>query len=262
MSVSGTPDFDEEPQPEQPLMAHLLELRSRLLKIVIGVLVIFIPLAVFANKLFALLALPMVRYLPQGSSMIATQVTSPFLTPFKFALLLAVILAVPWILYQAWAFVAPGLYKRERRLVVPLLASSTFLFYLGMAFAYLVVFPLIFRFMVKVAPAGVAVMTDISNYLDFVMTMFLAFGAAFETPVAIVLMVWAGFVTPDQLASKRAYVLIGAFVIGMLMTPPDVLSQTMLAVPCYLLYEVGIWCSRRVVRKRKQEEESDDDSSE
>ncbi len=257
--MSGHPNFEEEPQLEQPLMEHLLELRSRLLKIIIGVLVLFIPLAVFADTLFNLLALPMLRYLPQGSSMIATHVTSPFLTPFKFALLLAVILAVPWILYQIWAFVAPGLYKRERRLVIPLLASSTFLFYLGMSFAYLVVFPLIFRFMVKVAPTGVAVMTDITYYLDFVMTMFLAFGTAFELPVAIVLMVWAGFVTPDQLAGKRAYVLIGCFVVGMLLTPPDMLSQTMLALPCYVLYEVGIWFSRRIAKRKDDESASEAD---
>lgn len=252
---------DEEVAAEQPLVAHLLELRSRLLKAVIGVLVVFIPLAFFAQQIFAIVAHPMIQRLPAGSSLIATEVTSPFLTPFKLAIVLAVVIAIPWVLYQIWAFIAPGLYQRERRLVVPLLITSTLLFYAGMAFAYFVVFPLIFRFMISVAPAGVQVMTDISKYLDFVLTLFMAFGVAFELPIAIILIVWTGFVTPAQLAAKRPYVLVGVFVVGMLLTPPDVFSQSMLAIPLYLLFEAGIWASRLLVpgaREREQQAGEDD----
>jgi len=248
---------------EQPLVAHLLELRQRLLYAAVGVLIIFLPLAFFAQEIFTLLAGPLLAHLPESSQMIATEVASPFLTPFKLAMMLAVVLAMPWVLLQAWAFVAPGLYHNERRLVVPLLASSTLLFYCGMAFAYFVVFPLVFGFLVGIAPEGVAVMTDIARYLDFVLSMFLAFGLAFEVPIAIILLVWAGAVTPGQLAEKRAYVLLGAFVAGMLLTPPDVISQTLLAIPMYLLYEAGIIMARIMVpgykeveaqRKAQQEE--------
>lgn len=232
---------------EQPLIEHLLELRRRLLLVLAGVGVVFVPLAVVARQLFDLLARPMMTQLaPAGGGMIATEVASPFLAPFKFALLLSVVIALPWSLYQVWAFVAPGLYRRERRLVVPLLVTSTALFYLGMAFAYFVVFPLMFRFFVAVAPAGVTVMTDISHYLNFVLGMFMAFGAAFETPVAIVLIVWTGFVSTEQLGKYRGYVLIAGFVAGMLLTP-DVMSQTMLAIPIYLLYEIGLWMARWMV---------------
>jgi len=182
--------------------------------------------------------------LPPGSSMIATEVAAPFFAPIKLAGILAVAVAMPWVLYQIWAFVAPGLYRNERRLILPLLASSTLLFYVGVAFAYFIVLPVVFRFFVNVAPEGVAVMTDINKYLDFIMTLFLAFGLAFETPVAIVLLVRTGFVTPKQLAARRDYVLVGIFVVAAIMTPPDVMSQTLLAVPAYLLYEVGILVSR------------------
>lgn len=232
---------------DQPLISHLLELRSRLLRIVIGILVVFLPLAYFARNLFTFLSGPLLAHMPEGNSLIATGVAAPFLAPFKLAMLLAVAVSLPWTLYQIWMFVAPGLYAQERRLVTPLLISSTGLFYLGMAFAYYVVFPVVFGFFVAVAPEGVAVMTDISAYLDFVLGMFMAFGIAFELPVAIFLVVWAGFVTPRQLAGYRAYVMVGAFAVGMLLTPPDVISQTLLAVPVYLLYEIGIWMARLFV---------------
>ncbi len=230
----------EEKLAEAPLISHLLELRDRLLRIVLGILLCLLPMLPFAQDIFALLAAPLSASLPEGASMIATEVASPFLTPFKVALLLAVVISIPWSLYQVWAFVAPGLYQHERRFALPLVASSTLLFYLGMAFAYFVVFPLVFRFFIGAAPEGVAVMTDIGRYLDFVITLFLAFGAAFEVPVAIVLMVRMGMTAPGALREKRAYVLVGAFTIGMLLTPPDVISQTLLALPVYALYELGI----------------------
>ncbi|WP_051362262.1 twin-arginine translocase subunit TatC [Solimonas soli] len=228
-------------------MAHLLELRARLLKIVLGVLLIFVPLSFFAKHLYSLLAHPLLALLPSGSSMIATEVASPFFTPIKLAAVVAFVAAMPWVLWQVWAFVAPGLYKSERRLVAPLMASSTLLFYGGVAFAYFLVLPTVFRFMVGAAPEGVAVMTDISKYLDFVLTIFVAFGFAFETPVALVLLVKTGFVTPRQLAGNREYVIVGAFVLGAVFTPPDVISQIMLAVPVYLLYEIGIIAARILV---------------
>lgn len=243
-----------EPLPEQPLIAHLLELRTRLLLIAAGVIVVFIPLGVFANDLFALLAGPLLAQLPEGGALVATEVASPFLTPFKFAFMLALVVAMPWVLYQVWAFVAPGLYKSERRLVLPLIVSSVALFYLGMAFAYFVVFPLVFQFFISVLPAGVMVMTDISHYLDFVLGMFLAFGLAFEVPVAIVLLVRAGVVMPGQLTQNRGYVLLGAFVVGMLLTPPDVISQTLLSVPLYLLFEGGVLAARILVPGYKEVE--------
>lgn len=230
--------------PEQPLIAHLLELRSRLMRIFVGVFVCFIPLAYFSKEIYTWIAQPLLKLLPPGSSMIATEVAAPFFAPIKLAGILAVAAAMPWILFQVWAFVAPGLYKSEKRLVAPLLTSSTLLFYGGVAFAYYLVLPNVFRFLVGVAPEGVAVMTDINKYLDFIMTLFLAFGLAFETPVAIVLLVRTGFVTPKQLAARRDYVLVGIFVVAAIMTPPDVMSQTLLAVPAYLLYEVGILISR------------------
>jgi len=216
----------EDDTREQPLIAHLLELRTRLLRIVIGILVIFLPLAYFARDLFTFLSGPLMAHMAEGNSLIATGVAAPFLAPFKLSMLVAVALSLPWTLYQIWMFVAPGLYAQERRLVTPLLVSSTGLFYLGMAFAYYAVFPVVFGFFISVAPDGVAVMTDISAYLDFVLGMFMAFGIAFELPVPIFLVVWAGFVTPRQLASYRAYVVVASFAVGMLLTPPDVISQT------------------------------------
>ncbi|MGN5518272.1 twin-arginine translocase subunit TatC [Halopseudomonas sp. Lyrl_26] len=223
-----------------PLVAHLTELRSRLLRIVAIWLLIFLGLFYFANDLYTFLSEPLRAFLPEGTSMIATDVASPFLTPFKLALISALFLAMPFVLHQFWGFIAPGLYKHEKRIALPLLASSIILFYAGMAFAYFVVFPLIFGFFTSVAPEGVAVMTDISSYLDFVMTLFLAFGLSFEIPVATVLLVLAGVVDVARLKRIRGYVVVGCFVIGMLLTPPDVISQTMLALPMWLLYEVGI----------------------
>ncbi len=239
---------------EAPLLSHLLELRNRLLRMIIAVLVLFVAMAPFADTIFATVATPLMEKLPEGTSMIATQVASPFLTPFKTALFAAVFLGMPFILHQVWAFVAPGLYQRERRLALPLIFSSVVLFYAGVAFAYFVVFPLMFGFFTAVAPDGVAVMTDIGSYLDFVLTLFFAFGLAFEVPVATVLMVWAGMTTPARLAEKRAYVLVGAFVVGMLLTPPDVISQTLLALPVYLLFEFGIVMSRVLVPGHREVE--------
>ena len=239
--------MNDAPGGEQPLIAHLLELRSRLLKIIAGVLLAFLALAPFANHLYALLAQPLLELLPAGSTMIATEVASPFFAPIKLAGVFAFVLVMPWTLWQVWAFVAPGLYRNEQRLVLPLLTSSTLLFYAGIAFAYFLVLPTVFKFTIGFAPEGVAVMTDISKYLDFSLALFIAFGVAFETPVALVLMVKTGFVTPAQLASWRQYVLVGAFVIGAIFTPPDVISQLLLAIPLYLLYELGIICARLLV---------------
>lgn len=232
---------------ERPLVEHLLELRNRVLKAILGIVVAFVPLAFVAGEVFTYLSGPLLAHLPEGSSLIATEVAAPFLTPFKLAIMLAFVIALPWVFHQIWAFVAPGLYANERRMVVPLLISSTTLFYCGIAFAYYAVLPIVFGFFVSVAPEGVAVMTDISRYLDFVLAMFMAFGIAFEVPVAIILIVWAGMTTPKKLGSYRPYVLVGAFAVGMVLTPPDVISQTLLAVPVYLLFEVGILMARIMV---------------
>ncbi len=226
------------------LLGHLLELRNRLLRCVIAVLVVFASLAYFAADIYQLLAAPLIAVLPEGSSMIATDVAAPFFAPFKLTFIVAICLAIPYILLQVWQFIAPALYGKEKRLVVPLVISSTLLFYAGIAFAYFVVFPLVFAFFTSVAPVGVTVATDISSYLDFVLKLFFAFGLSFEIPVAILLLVWTGTVTPATLASKRPYIVVGAFVLGMFLTPPDVLSQTLLAVPMWLLFEAGLWLSR------------------
>jgi sec-independent protein translocase protein TatC len=244
---------------EGTFISHLVELRNRLIHAVIAVFIVFVPLAVFAEKLFQLVAIPLLQALPVGNSMIATEPASPFLTPIKLAFAAAVAITIPYLLYQLWAFVAPvapGLYKHERKLVVPLLVSSTVLFYAGMAFAYFVVLPLAFKFFVGMAPEGVEVMTDIRAFLSFVLAMFFAFGIAFEVPIAIILLSRAGVIDPDDLASKRAYVAIGTFVVAMLLTPPDAISQTLLAIPMLLLFEVGIFVSRRM--KRASDENSDE----
>jgi len=246
---------EELKEGEGTLLSHLIELRTRLVRIALAVIVLFIALAPFSEHVFTLVATPLMAQLPANTSMIATQVASPFLTPFKLSFVCAVFLAMPVILYQVWAFVAPGLCATEKRFVMPLLVSSVFLFYLGVAFAYYVVFPLMFGFFTRVAPEGVAVMTDISAYLDFVIAIFFAFGLAFEVPVATVLLVRTGIVTPAQLTGKRPYVFLGAFVLGMFLTPPDVISQTLLALPMYLLYEAGIIMSRLVVPGHKEVEE-------
>lgn len=229
---------------EQSFLEHLFELRTRLIRACISVLIVLLCLLPFARDLYTMLAAPMMAQLPEGSSMIAIDVASPFLTPFKLTLLVAVLVAAPYILYQLWAFVAPALFKHEKRLARPLLYSSIALFYLGCAFAYFLVFPLVFGFLTRIAPEGVEVMTDISKYLDFVTTLFLAFGITFEVPIATIILVATGLTTPEKLASKRAYVVVGAFAIGMLLTPPDVISQTLLAIPMWILFEIGILLSR------------------
>ena len=236
-------------QAEMTFVEHLVELRNRLLRVVIVVSILLLCLMPFANRLYALLAAPLLAQMQMGSSMIATQVASPFLTPFKLALVAAVLIGMPYILYQFWAFVAPGLYRQEKRLVFPLMVSSSFLFYLGMAFAYFVVFPLMFAFFQAVAPEGVEIMTDISSYLDFVLKIFFAFGLAFEVPIATVVLVWTGFTTPESLVEKRPYIIVGAFVAGMLLTPPDLISQTLLALPVWGLFELGVVFARVYVRR-------------
>ncbi|EMG9583565.1 TPA: Sec-independent protein translocase subunit TatC [Klebsiella oxytoca] len=239
----------------QPLITHLIELRKRLINSILAILVIFLALVYFANDIYQLVSAPLIRQMPVGATMIATDVASPFFTPIKLTFMVSIILSVPVILYQVWAFVAPALYKHERRLVMPLLVSSTLLFYIGMAFAYFVVFPLAFGFLTHAAPEGVQVSTDIRSYLDFVMALFIAFGVSFEVPVAIVLLCWMGVTTPEDLRKKRPYVLVGAFVVGMLLTPPDVFSQTLLAIPMYCLFEVGVFFARFYTDKRLTRDE-------
>lgn len=242
----------------QPLVAHLLELRNRLLKIVGFVLLIFLSLVYFSNEIYQFVAQPLQALLPDDSGMIATDVASPFLTPFKLTFFVALFASVPIILYQVWAFIAPGLYDNEKRIAFPLLASSVLLFYGGMAFAYFVVFPMIFGFFTAASPDGVTVMTDISSYLNFVLKLFFAFGVAFEIPVATVLLIWAGVIEADKLADKRPYVVIACFVIGMLLTPPDVISQSMLALPMWLLFEVGLLFGKLIAKKRAAAETESD----
>jgi sec-independent protein translocase protein TatC len=233
----------------QPFISHLIELRNRLLKVVLCVLLMFLGLAAYANEIYSIVAGPLMKHLPKNSTMIAIDVASPFFTPFKLALVVAVFISIPVILYQFWAFVAPGLYKRERRMILPLLIASTLLFYLGVVFAYFVVFPLMFGFLTAAAPEGVTVMTDIAKYLDFILTLFFAFGICFEVPIFTIVMVWTGLVTPADLAEKRPYVIVAAFIIGAVLTPPDAISQTLLAVPMWLLFELGLLFSRLFVRK-------------
>jgi len=245
--------MSKEELQEDTLLSHLIELRSRLLKAGSAVLLFFIVLVPFSDVVFKQVALPLMQKLPEGSTMIATQVASPFLTPFKTTMFAALFLAMPVVLYQLWSFAAPGLYKKEKKFAVPLLISSVGLFYLGAAFAYVVVFPLMFGFFTSAAPAGVSVMTDISSYLDFVLVLFFAFGVAFEVPIATVILVWSGLTSIKTLEKNRAYVFLGAFIVGMLVTPPDVISQTLLAVPVYLLYECGILLSKVLNNKDNEE---------
>jgi len=241
---------------EQPFVSHLIELRNRLLRMVGGVLLVFVAMSPFSNPIYSALAGPLTRHMPTQSTMIAIDVLSPFLTPLKLTLVLAVFLTMPWILYQVWAFVAPGLYQREKRLAIPALLSSTILFYCGMAFAYFIIMPIFFGFITTTAPEGVAVMTDINRYLDFVMTLFFAFGVAFEVPVATVILALVGILSPEAMAAKRPYVIVGAFAIGMLLTPPDVISQTLLAAPMWMLFEIGILISRLLLRRRHEAQAS------
>lgn len=243
MSGPDSPDDGE-----QSFISHLVELRERLLKAVAAVMLVLLALLPFANKLYGWLALPLIRHLPQGGTMIATEVASPFLTPLKLAFFVALFIAIPFVLYQLWAFVAPGLYRHEKRLAVPILMSSVLLFYLGCAFAYFFVLPAVFTFMTHIAPAGVAVMPDIGHYLSFVLGLFLAFGLCFEVPVVLVILVALGVVTTEQLAESRRYAIVGSFVVAAVLTPPDVLSQTMLAIPMCLLYEIGIIGARALTR--------------
>ncbi|KJS08688.1 MAG: twin-arginine protein translocation system subunit TatC [Gammaproteobacteria bacterium BRH_c0] len=243
----------ENSDQEQPLFAHLIELRNRLMKIVLMVMFIFVCLFYFSNDIYSFVSEPLQALLPENSSMIATDVASPFFAPFKLTLMVSLLLAMPVVLFQVWGFIAPGLYSREKRFVLPLFISSVFLFYLGISFAYFVVFPLIFGFFTTVGPENVTVMTDISSYLDFVLKLFFAFGVAFEIPIAVVILCWMGIVSPASLADKRPYVVVGCFVVGMLLTPPDIISQSLLAIPMWLLFEVGIVFGRLVAPKSPQD---------
>ncbi len=242
------PVADAQDDAGSRLLDHLIELRARLLRAVAGLLLLFVALLPFANRLYAWLAQPLLDKLPRGGQLIAVEVTSPFFAPLKLAFFVAVVVAMPWLLYQLWAFVAPGLYKRERRLALPLLASALALFYAGCAFAYFIVLPAVFTFLHKVTPAGVAMMTDINAYLDFVLVIFLAFGASFELPVALVILVLLGWVTSAQLREWRGYAIVAIFIVAAVITPPDVVSQLLLALPMVALYELGILAARAVTR--------------
>jgi sec-independent protein translocase protein TatC len=248
---------DPEPLAEGTLISHLLELRTRLMRAFLAVIVVLIPCAIYANELFEFMAKPLLAKLPRGGSLIATSITAPFTTPFKLAFIAALVIAMPYVLYQLWAFVAPGLYRREKRFVQPLLVSAIVLFYCGVAFAYWVVFPVMFQFFVSTAPKGVAMMTDITSYMDFVLMMVLCFGVAFEVPIAVVLLVMTGLLTVEKLAGMRGYVLIGIFVIAAFLTPPDAISQSIMAVPMYLLYEGGIIFARLMVKKDQKQEQTE-----
>lgn len=237
----------------QPLIEHLIELRGCLLKSLVAVLIVFLGLFSFANEIYEFVAAPLQRFLPENNTMIATDVAAPFLTPFKLTLYAAIYISVPFILFQIWSFIAPALYRKEKRIAVPILLSSILLFYGGTAFAYFVVFPLVFQFFVGIGPESVAVMTDISSYLSFVIKLFFAFGIAFEIPIATVLLIYGEFLEAKTLAKKRAHVIVGCFVLGMLMTPPDVISQLLLALPMWLLFEAGLFFGHILVKKKSAE---------
>ena len=241
--MNSDDEIDDQPQ---PLIAHLTELRNRLLRSILVVFLVFCGLFYFANDIYAYISKPLRDLLPGEVSMIATEVASPFLTPFKLTVVVAVFISIPYLLYQLWSFVAPGMYKREKRLAIPLLASSVLLFYAGAAFAYYVVFPLVFGFFTSVGPTEITIMTDINRYLDFVLKLFFAFGLAFEIPIAAVILIRAGVTTADDLAAKRTYIIVGCFVLGMLLTPPDVISQSLLAIPMWVLFEIGVFFGRLV----------------
>ncbi|EQD43834.1 Sec-independent protein translocase, TatC subunit [mine drainage metagenome] len=247
--------MNEESTTIQEFIVHLIELRTRVIRAVAAVFVVFVALLPFANKLYTWLAYPLLSKMPIGGHMIATEVTTPFFVPMKVAGLVAFLLALPYVLAQIWGFVAPGLYDHEKRMALPLIISSTLLFYVGMAFAYFAVFPFAFGFFANTAPQGVEMMTDIDKYLSFVISMFLAFGLAFETPVAVVLLVKLGILNVPQLRAARRYVVVSAFVVGAIFTPPDAVSQTLLAIPLWLLYEVGILVASRVAPKKEEEAE-------
>jgi sec-independent protein translocase protein TatC len=247
-------DIDDQPK---PLVAHLTELRDRLLRSILAILVVFICLFPFANSIYAFVSEPLRSILPEGAGMIATDVASPFLTPFKLTLVAAIFVAIPYLLYQIWSFIAPGMYRREKRLAIPLLISSVALFYLGAAFAYFIVFPLIFAFFTSVGPTDITIMTDINRYLDFVLKLFFAFGIAFEIPIATILVIWSGIATPEGLIKKRPYIVIGCFVFGMLLTPPDIISQSLLALPMWLLFEIGVFFGRAIKRDNSDTDNND-----
>lgn len=256
---TDAPNNDSSHDKAQPLIEHLIELRGRVLRVIIAVVVVFLSLFYFANDLYAALSDPLTQLLPEGSSMIATDVTAPFFAPFKLTLVVSIFLVIPLILHQAWSFIAPGLYRHEKRIAVPMLVSSIVLFYMGIAFAYFVVFPLMFGFFTSIGPEHVAVTPDISSFLNLVLKLFFAFGVAFEIPVATVLMLLAGITTPESLKKKRAYVIVGCFVIGMLMTPPDIISQALLAIPMWLLFEFGILMGALMIKKTPQTNEDEAD---
>ena len=243
---------------EGTLISHLLELRDRLIKALMGVGLIFVPCMMYANDIFSYVSQPLQEKLPKGASLIATSVMSPFTTPFKLSFFIAAFIAMPWILYQLWAFVAPGLYRHEKRFAVPLLVSAILLFYVGVLFAYFFVFPVMFSFFASTTPKGVSMMTDINSYLDFVLVMFFAFGAAFEVPVAVVLLVITGIVKLEKLRENRGYVLLGIFIFAAMLTPPDAVSQSILAVPMYLLYEGGLVMARVLQRMKSADVQNKD----
>jgi sec-independent protein translocase protein TatC len=242
-------------------MAHLIELRDRLLRCAIAFIAVFGLLFYWARDLYAILAEPLLAALPEGGQLIATEVTAPFFVPIKVTMMAAFVIALPYLLYQVWAFVAPGLYAHEKKLVAPLIVTSTLLFLCGMAFAYFLVFPVVFHFIISVAPVGVAVMTDIGKYLDFVLTLFLAFGVTFEVPVAVVILVRMGVVSVEKLKEIRAYVVVGAFIVGAVFTPPDVVSQFMLAMPLWILYEVGIIVAQWIGKSASADEARPDSAA-
>ena len=253
--MSDRPDHDQP----MPLVSHLTELRTRLLRCIAVIFLIFAGLFSFAQQIYTLVSAPLRDHLPANATMIATDVASPFLTPFKLTMIVSLFLAIPVILHQIWGFIAPGLYRHEKRIAIPLLVSSIVLFYAGMAFAYFLVFPLIFGFFASATPEGVSMMTDIASYLDFVMTLFFTFGVAFEIPVAVVLLVWIGVVDVKYLRKIRPYVIIGCFVVGMVLTPPDIFSQTLLAVPMWLLFEIGVLCGGLIRKRGPLDEPAADD---
>lgn len=249
--TDNDPTNDPSGNDAQPLVAHLTELRDRLLRSVLVILLCFLSLFYFANDIYAFVSEPLRSLLPEGTSMIATEVASPFLAPFKLTLVTAVIVAMPFLLYQAWGFIAPGMYKHEKRIAIPMLISSIILFYAGLAFSYYVVFPLVFGFFSTIGPEGVSYTPDIARFLDIVLKLFFAFGVAFEIPIATALIIWSGITTPEALAQKRPYIIVGCFVFGMLLTPPDVISQALLAIPMWLLFELGLLFSRLMIKQPK-----------
>ncbi len=248
---------EEELDQPQTLIAHLTELRDRIIRCLIAVFIIFLFLFPFANEIYEFISLPLRDLLPEGASMIATEVASPFLTPFKLSMLLSLYLAMPYVLFQIWRFISPGMYLSEQRIAIPILSSSIILFYVGTAFAYFVVFPLVFSFFTSVAPDGIEIMTDINRYLDFVLKLFFAFGLAFEIPIVAIILIVTGVATAEKLASKRPFILVGCFVIGMLLTPPDVISQSLLAIPMWILFELGVFLARRMEPMKDEIDTSD-----